>query len=58
MSLGPQAARIVVGIELFHKPIEGGPRNMLQDCMKNDILVLHGVDSFSCPDDSQPAGTQ
>jgi hypothetical protein len=52
MSPGPQAARIVVGTELLHKSIEGGPRNMLQDGMKNDILVLHGVDSFSRPDDS------
>jgi len=37
---------------LIHKPIVDRPRNMLQKSMKNDILMPHGVDPFSCPDDS------
>ena len=58
MSLGLQAARITIGTVFLHKPIDERPRNRLQYPMKNDILVLHGVDPFSCPDDSQPTGNQ
>ena len=58
MSLGLQAARIPVGIVLLHKPIEDLPRNMLQNSMKNDILVLHGLGPFSCPVDSQTTGSE
>jgi len=58
MRLGLQGARISVGIVLLHKPIDERPRNMLQNSMKNDILVLHGLDPFSCPDDSQPTGIE
>ena len=58
MSLGLQRARISVGIELLHKPIDDRPRNMLQNSMKNDILVLHGFDPFSCPVDSQASGIE
>jgi hypothetical protein len=31
---------------------------MLQKAMKNDILMLHGVDPFLSPDDSQPTGIE
>ena len=58
MSLGLQAARITIGTVFLHKPIDERPRNRLQYPMKNDILLLHGVDPFSCPDDSQPTGNQ
>ena len=46
MSLGSQAARIATGAKLLHKPIDDPPRNMLQKPVKNDILVLHGLDPF------------
>jgi hypothetical protein len=46
MRLGLQTARIGVGVKFFHKPIDDRPRNMLQNPMKNDILVLHGLDPF------------
>ena len=52
MGFGGNRAIIPVGIMLLHKPIDDRPRNMLQKAMKNDILVLHGVDPFSSPDDS------
>ncbi len=55
---GLQPARIPLRFVLFHKPVEHGPRNMLQNSMKNDILMLHGVDPFSCPVDSQTPGTE
>ncbi len=46
MSLSRQTARIAVGAKLLHKPVDDRPRNMLQNPMKNDILVLHGLDPF------------
>ena len=52
MSLGLYDTAIPVGIVPIHKPIEDRPRNMLQKPMKNAILMPHGVDPFSCPDDS------
>jgi hypothetical protein len=56
MSPGLDAAGIAVRSVLLHKPIALRPRNVLQKVMKDDILMSHGVDPFSCPDDSQPAG--
>src|SRR5713101_7934577 len=58
MSPGLDAARIAVGSVLLYKPIALRPWNVLQKVMKNDILMSHGVDPFSCPDDSQPAGIE
>jgi hypothetical protein len=58
MSPGLHHAIIPVGIVFIHKPVDDRPWNMLQKAMKNDILMRHGVDPFSCPDDSQPPGTQ
>src|SRR5262249_22314031 len=58
MRPGFDAARIAVDALLLNKPIELPPRNMLQKAMKNDILVSHGVDPFSCPVDSQTPGTK
>ena len=46
MGLGLYDTAIPVRLVLIHKPIEGRPRNMLQKPMKNDILMLHGVDPF------------
>jgi hypothetical protein len=53
-----QAAFIRVGLMFLHKPIELRPRNVLQEAMKNAILVRHDVAPFSCPVDSQPSGTE
>ena len=58
MSFGFQAARIPIGTVLLHKPIEDHERNMLQNSMKDDILVLHGFDPFSRPVDSQLTGIE
>jgi len=58
MSLDLQAPSIIVGTVLLHKPIDDAPRNLLQKRVKNDILVLHGLDLLSSPDDSQPTGTE
>jgi hypothetical protein len=41
--LAPDCPIISIDIVLFHKPIEGRPRNPLQKIMKNDILVSHGI---------------
>jgi len=37
---------ISIGTVLIHKTIEDRPRNRLQETMKNDILVSHGVGPF------------
>jgi hypothetical protein len=58
MRPGLHHALIPISIVLRHEPIESRPWNLLQNAMKNDILVRHGVDPFSCPDDSQPTGTE
>jgi hypothetical protein len=52
MSFGLQTTTVGLGSVLLHKPIEKLPWNVLQEPVKNDILVLHGVDPFSRPDDS------
>ena len=54
VGFGLQATRVMIGTVLIHKPIDDRPRNMLQKSVKNDILVLHGFDLLSGPDDSQP----
>ena len=41
-----QDAIVPISIVFFHKPIEHRPRNRFQKPMKNDILMLHGVDPF------------
>jgi hypothetical protein len=58
MGFGLHHARVPFSIVLLHKPIENCPRNMLQNSMKNDILVLHGLDPFSRPVDSQTPGIE
>jgi hypothetical protein len=35
----------------LHKPIEDDPRNEFQNIAENSILMAHGVDPFSSPDD-------
>jgi hypothetical protein len=52
MSPGLQASLIRFCAISFHKLIEKLPRNVLQELVKNDILMPHGVDPFSRPDDS------
>jgi hypothetical protein len=53
MRLGLQAAPIAaVGTVLLHKLIDHAPRNLLQKFMKDDILMPHGFDLPSSPDDS------
>jgi hypothetical protein len=54
MSLARHHPIIPVGVVTIHEPIEDPPRNRLQKAMKNDILMLRGVDPFSCSVDSQP----
>jgi len=49
MRLGPQGARIPLSLVFLHKFVVQRPRNMLQECVKDDILMLHGLDPFSCP---------
>ena len=46
VSPGLHAARITVGIVLLDQSIDGSPRNVFHQPMKNDMLVLHGVDPF------------
>jgi hypothetical protein len=42
----------MIATVLLHKPFEARPRNMLQKIVKNAILMLHGFDPLSCPDES------
>jgi hypothetical protein len=58
MRLGLQRARIAVRFVFLLKAIHSRPRNMLQKFMKHDILVPHGFGPFSCPVDSQTAGSE
>jgi hypothetical protein len=58
MRPGFDATGIAVGSVLLHKPVALRPWNGLQKVMKNDILVSHGVDPFSCPVDSQTPGIE
>jgi hypothetical protein len=44
MRLAPRLPTIGFGPMLFHKLIKLRPRNLLQQAVKNDILVPHGVD--------------
>jgi hypothetical protein len=41
------ATTIIVSPGFFHSPINDGPRNRLQNVMKNDSLGTHGFDPFS-----------
>lgn len=52
---------LVTGLELanefiapvfFHKSVEHSPRNEFKKMVQNAILMPHGVDPCSCPDDS------
>jgi hypothetical protein len=36
----------------FHKSVEHSPRNEFKKMVQNAILMPHGVDPCSCPDDS------
>src|SRR6202043_96604 len=47
MNLGLYAPIIPIGIVPLHKQIKLCPRNLLQQVMKNDILMRHGADPFS-----------
>ena len=58
VGLAFQPARIRIRIVPFHKTVKKPPGNLLQNAMKNDILVLHGLGPFSRPVDSQPSGIE
>jgi len=47
MRLGLHHSIVPIGTVLVYKPIEHRPRNMLQQVMKNDILMRHDVDPFA-----------
>src|SRR5712672_1594215 len=55
---GRERAHQVIAAVLVHKPIELAPRNKFQQVAKDAILMPHGVDPFSCPDDSKPSGSE
>ena len=46
MRLGLHHPTVPVGIVLVHKPVKHSPGNMLQQLMKNDILMRNDVDPF------------
>jgi len=55
---GLELAHQFIAPVLFHKPIENSPRNKFENIAKDAILLVHGVDPFSYPDDSKPTGTE
>lgn len=58
VTLRRQCACVMVGFMFIHKTVDDVPGNLLQERMKNDILMPHGFGSFSCPFDSQPSGNE
>ena len=58
VGLGLERTGVMVGVVLCDQSLEKRPRNLLQNPMKNDILVLHGVDLLSSPIDSQATGNE
>jgi hypothetical protein len=55
---GLELAHEVIAPMLVHKSIELAPWNEFEQIVENAILVPHGVDPLSCPDDSKPSGTE
>ena len=46
LALARQPAHAGIGRVLIHKPVEGAPRNELQQTVQESILVAHGVGLF------------
>ena len=55
---GLELAHQFIAAVLVHKPIERAPRNEFEQIVENAILMPHGVDPLSCPDDSKPSGSE
>ena len=49
---GRELAHQFVAPVLFHKLVEGRPRDKFENAMEDAILMAHGVDPFLCPDES------
>lgn len=58
LALRGQPPHSGIGPVPCRQAIRCGPRNMLQKCVKNRILVPHGSDLLSCPDSRQPSRTE
>jgi len=58
MRLWFEGAWVALGFVSLSKAIHNHPRNKLQKFMKNDILMPHGFDPFSCPVDSKTSGVE